>query len=170
MSYHISNSSVSQDIKKAGQWIISSITLLIKLIPRLIIYFPIYLSNNPHHSSNPINHSQHPTAQNPIQNHRPRNRKYLTSNPEHLSLRVCQYRTKKFYRKIIILQLYFNYFLYFQILIVIISYLHLIYWYICNILFVFNSNKRLSQNYSRILHILLYKIPKHPIFPLAKFF
>lgn len=74
--------------KKQANEFFSFIILLIKPINKLISYFSLYFSNNSHYSPKPINHSQHPTAQYPIQNHRPRNRKNLTPNPKHLALRL----------------------------------------------------------------------------------
>ena len=84
------------------------------------------LIKSPYHPSNPINHPKHPACQYPIQNHRSRNRKNLTSNPKHLSFQMNQYRDKKFYRKAIMLQIYFNYILYFLYFATIISYFCLI--------------------------------------------
>ena len=81
---------------------------------QIIFYFLSTSLNNPHHSPNPINHLKHPAGQNPIQNHRPRNGKDLTPNPEDLPLLVSQYRTKKFFRKVMIVQSYFNYFIYYK--------------------------------------------------------
>ena len=84
------------------------------------------LIKSPYHPSNPINHPKHPAGKYPIQNHRSRNRKNLTSNPKHLSFQMSQYRDKKFYRKAIMLQIYFNYILYFLDFATIISYFYLI--------------------------------------------
>ena len=81
--------------KKAGQWIFSSIILLIKSTTIFISFF-ICLLNNPYHSSNPINHPKHPAGKYPIQNHRPCNGKYFTPNPKDLPFCLCQVRTHSF--------------------------------------------------------------------------
>ena len=43
---------------------------------------------------------KHCTSQYPIKYHRPRNGKDLTPNPEHLPLRMSQYRDKKIFNKV----------------------------------------------------------------------
>ena len=59
-----------------------------KPINKLISYFSLYFSNNSHYSPKPINHSQHPTAQYPIQNHRPCNCEDFAAYSKNLPFRL----------------------------------------------------------------------------------